>query len=381
MREFTKTLRQVMSVVSNQLELLPASEGALEEMTHTDEDERDDTKIAGDNLLVEASLEIPRPTWKYRRLSFIPRSEKHFFRYFLDGSYRHYFLATGLEHDRATPIFLAQISIVILERNKDGKLRILNDFRKHQWFILLAKARMSESAWNNIQQTIENENMNIIIRDLAEMDAFSGDYNEAQDLRERGRSKTRHLMSTMEFDIVRVFRKKYQDEWLIKDGLVSFGRYGGGMQSPKVIGVAKNFTSVQKFYIHDVKSKKSESVISLLGNLPAHHRTTAFEGYGGSTAFWYVRLRESQSVLYPLYGVVKVEIPVLAEQPITTELLDEISGALLAEQYVTPYGSDIRWHSHLYPVYQAETAAKQLFYSTQVIQGCITNALRSNKNE
>lgn len=181
----------------------------------------------------------------------------------------------------------------------------------------------------------------------------------------------------MEFDIVKEFRESVADNWMIKDGLVSFGKYGGGMQSTKVIGVAKNFTSVQKIYTHDGKSKKSESVVSLLGNLPPYHRTPAYEGYSGKTAFWYVRLRKSQQVLYPLFGVIKVEIPVLPDQQLTTELLDEISGALLAEQFVTPYGSDDRWHSHLYPIYQAEHASKQRFYSTQVIQGCINNALRS----
>lgn len=366
-----------MSVVSNQLELLPANEGATEEMTYVGEEERDDTKLSGDNLLIEESLEIPKPTWKYRSIEPIDRKKKHFFRYFLDGSYRHYFLATGLEHDRATPIFLAQIAIVILKRDDNGKLSIVPDFKRHQWFLLLAKSRISDAAWERIQESTKDAKVNIIIRDLAEMDAFSGDFNEAQDLRERGRSKTRHLMSTMEFDIVKEFRANIADNWMIKDGLVSFGKYGGGMQSTKVIGVAKNFTSVQKFYTHDGKSKKSESVVSLLGNLPPYHRTPAYEGYSGKTAFWYVRLRKSQQVLYPLFGVIKIEIPVLPDQQLTTELLDEISGALLAEQFVTPYGSDDRWHSHLYPIYQAEHASKQRFYSTQVIQGCINNALRS----
>jgi len=379
MREFTDTLKRIMSVVSNQLELLPASEGAVEEMTYVDEEERDDTKLAGDNLLVETSFEIPKPTWKYRSLQPIDRAAKHFFRYFLDGSYRHYFLATGLEHDRATPIFLAQIAIVVLERNDEGKLSIVLDFKRHQWFLLLAKSRISEAAWQRIQESTQEAKINIIIRDLAEMDAFSGDYNEAQDLRERGRSKTRHLMSTMEFDIVKEFRDRITDDWMIKDGLVSFGKYGGGMQSQKVIGVAKNFTSVQKFYSHSGKSKEKQSVVSLLGDLPPYHRTTAYEGYGGKTAFWYVRLRKSQQVLYPLFGVIKVEIPVLEEQPLTIDLLDEISGALLAERFVTPYGSDDRWHSHLYPVYQAEHASKQRFYSTEVIQGCINNAIRSQQ--
>lgn len=374
MREFTATLQTIMSAVSEQLELLPASEGAVEEMTYVDEEERDDTKLAGDHLLIDASLEVPGPTFKYREIRPINRSEKHFFQYFLDGSYRHYFLATGLEHDRATPIFLAQIAVVILQRNSRGKL--FSVFKKHQWFLLLAKARISDVAWERIKESTQEAKVNIIIQDLAEMDAFSGDFKEAQDLRERGRGKTRHLMSTMEFEIVKEFRDGVPDGWMIKDGLVSFGKYGGGMQSPKVIGVAKNFTTVQKFYLQHGKSRQVESITSLLGNLPAGHRTPAYEGYGGKTAFWYLRLRKSQQLLYPLFGVIKVEIPILEDQPLLTELLDEISGALLAEQFVTPYGSDDRWHSHLYPIYQAEHASKQLFYSTQVIQGCINNALR-----
>lgn len=374
MREFTATLHSIMSAVSSQLELLPAAEGAIEEMTFTGEEERDDTRLAADHLEIDTVLEQPHPTWKYRSLRPIPRSENHFFQYFLDGSYRHYFLATGLEHDRATPIFLSQIAIAIVHRDDNGKLH--SDLRRHQWFLLLAKSRISDAAWQRIQESAQQAQVKIIIRDLAEMDAFSGDFFEAQDLRERGRSKTRHLMSTTEFDIVREFRQQTPEGWMIKDGLVSFGRYGAGMQSDKVIGVAKSFTSVQKFY-QEGKARQRESVVSLLGNLPLNHRTPAYEGYGGKTAFWYLRLRKSQQVLYPLFGVIKVEIPVLESQPLTTDLLDQISGALLAERFVTPYGSDDRWHSHLYPIYQAEHASKQQFLSTQVIQGCISNALRS----
>lgn len=89
MREFTETLRSVMAVVAHQLELMPASAGAMEEMTFTDEDERDDSRFSQDNLEVDSMLETPRPTWKYREVRSIHRKEEHFFRYFLDGSYRH----------------------------------------------------------------------------------------------------------------------------------------------------------------------------------------------------------------------------------------------------------------------------------------------------
>jgi len=39
MRALTDTLRSIMTVVSHQMELLPASEGAIEELTFTDEEE------------------------------------------------------------------------------------------------------------------------------------------------------------------------------------------------------------------------------------------------------------------------------------------------------------------------------------------------------
>jgi len=374
MREFTETLRSVMAVVAHQLELMPASAGAMEEMTFTDEDERDDSRFSQDNLEVDSMLETPRPTWKYREVRSIHRKEEHFFRYFLDGSYRHYFLATGLEHDRSTPIFLSQIALAIINRDDKGKIHTVK--RQHQWFLLIAKSRISDAAWQSIQNATKNTPYNIKVGDLAEMDAFSGDFGQAQELRERGRSKTRHLMSTMEFEVAADFMPTISEGWMIKDGLVSFGKYGAGMQTERVIGVAKNFTSMQKFYVGG-KSREKESVVSLIANLPHYHRTPAFEGFAGKTAFWYLRLRSPQHMQYPMQGVIKVEIPNLTEQPVTTELIDKISGALLAEQFVTPYGSDDRWHSHLYPIYQAEHASKQQFVSTQILQGIIKNALRS----
>jgi len=375
MREFTETLRSIMAVVAHQLELMPASEGAIEEMTFTDEDERDDSRFSQDNLEVDSMLEVPRPNWKYREVRFIHRKENHFFRYFLDGSYRHYFLATGLEHDRSTPIFLSQIALAIINRDDNGKIHTVK--RQHQWFLLIAKSRISDAAWQSIQNATKNTPYNIIVGDLLEKDEYSDGFGEAQDLREKGRGKTRHLMSAMEFEVASKFIPTVSEGWMIKDGLVSFGNYGAGMQTERVIGVAKNFTTLQKFYIQGKRTER-ESVASLIGNLPHRHRTPAFQGFAGKTAFWYLRLRSSQQLQYPLFGVIKVEIPVLIDQPITTELIDEISGALLAEQFVTPYGSDDRWHSHLYPIYQAEHASKQQFVSTQILQGIIKNALRSS---
>jgi hypothetical protein len=374
MREFTETLEKILSAAAGFIELLPASGGAIEEMTYADETEQEDTKFSAGHLNVDTFLENPTPNWTYRQLTPLYRRNNHLFRFFLDGSFRHYFLATGMEHDRSTPIFLAQTGIVILKRDDDGKLkRVMGE---HNWIMLLSKSRISENAWNGILSEAEKVKINLKLYDLAEEDPISGKTFEGQDLRERGRGKTRYLMSKAEFAIVDGFRQIYPDGWLIKDGLLSLGSYGAGMSLPGIIAVAKSFTTTQKFTVRDGNKRKKENISTLISKLPLHHRTPAFEGYGGNTGFWYLRLREAKQLQFPLFGVIKVEIPNITDQPITTELIDELSGALLAEQFVTPYGSDDRWHTHLYPIYQAEHAAKQLFYSTEVIQGCINNALR-----
>jgi hypothetical protein len=52
-------------------------------------------------------------------------------------------------------------------------------------------------------------------------------------------------------------------------------------------------------------------------------------------------------------------------------LADLLSRALVAERNITPYGRDSRWHCHLYPIFLAEEAIKNGFYSKDVLMGMI----------
>jgi hypothetical protein len=70
-------------------------------------------------------------------------------------------------------------------------------------------------------------------------------------------------------------------------------------------------------------------------------------------------------------GVVKVELPNPDSQPIDSDLVDRISGWLLAERNVTPHGHDSRWHAHLYPISIAERVIKDRFYSEEVLKAAI----------
>jgi hypothetical protein len=67
-------------------------------------------------------------------------------------------------------------------------------------------------------------------------------------------------------------------------------------------------------------------------------------------------------------GVVKVEFPNSSAGALDSEMIDEISGALVAERQVTPHGKDVRWHAYLYAIYLAEQTVKNGFVSPDVLK-------------
>jgi hypothetical protein len=70
-------------------------------------------------------------------------------------------------------------------------------------------------------------------------------------------------------------------------------------------------------------------------------------------------------------GVVKVEFPTPDQKPISSELADELSSALIGERNVTPHGLDRRWHAHLYPIFSAERVIKANFFTENVLLASI----------
>lgn len=78
-------------------------------------------------------------------------------------------------------------------------------------------------------------------------------------------------------------------------------------------------------------------------------------------------------------GVLRVEMPNPSGDPVSTERVDRLSGALLEERSCTPYGADPRWHSHLYPIWLAERAIKGRFVSSEILKASLRwPALTSN---
>jgi len=358
----------VLECLGSNLNIMPATGKAVEDLQHPDRDEIDDILVHREmGKEVTSFAEEPEPSVSdiYRPVPPLPRSERHLFRFFIDGSLRTYFLATGVEGTRTFPIELAQIGASVLFRDDRGRLRIhRND---HRILLLIPKGArgVSDTVWSQLQRLCTGSDLFQIV-DFDMADVISGD--DRKDPRDKAGGKARFLMHRMEIDIIKS-TDEFRDEhnWLIIDGAVKLGDF---VSSPFLIGVAKSFSKEPVFYFGSRRSDKRD-VTSILAGLPYAYRTVAFRAYDGQVAFWYLRMWEQKDLDYPLMGVVKVELPCPDRKPVPTELIDLLSRALAAERSVTPYGLDRRWHCHLYPIFIAERTIKSFFLSEQVLMGAI----------
>lgn len=119
-------IREILKVISQEVEVLPAVGGAVEDLERPDFEEREDQALNEDEKVFETIFERD-PSGQspplYRHVPPIGRAKEHIFRYFLDGSFRSYFLGTVLENERESPVHFAQIVVCVLRREDDGSVR------------------------------------------------------------------------------------------------------------------------------------------------------------------------------------------------------------------------------------------------------------------
>ncbi len=360
----------VIKLLSENLDsVLPAVGGAVEDLEHPDIDELEDMLINKESKEVTEFLETPTPTIQslYRPSSPIFRKDRHFYRFFIDGSLRTYYLATGIEGLRSFPIELAQIGAAVMQRNQNGNVRSLAV--SHRMLLLLPKGPMglSDTVWSSLKKLDTPDGFFEVI-DTSEKTANTPQDPTVENLRTRSGGIARNRMHKLEIEMIKTTDgMRNDDSWLILDGAVKLDEF---IKVLHLIGVAKNFRKDPEFRFGRSQASRKD-ITAILAGLPYAYRTVAFSAHGGKVAFWYVRLREQKEVDYPLMGVVKVELPRPDQTPVESELADLISSTLVAERNVTPHGRDRRWHCHLYPIFQAEQAIKNRFYSQDVLMGMI----------
>ena len=364
-------LRQILKTIAQDVEVLPAVGGAVEDLERPDFEEREDQALNEEEKVFETIFErdpaAPTPRL-YRPVPPLGRAKQHLFRYFLDGSFRSYFLGTVLENERESPVHYAQIGACVLRREDDGSVR--REILQIDNLLMAGKQRLSEAVWAKLEALASDASIRLL--DLTEQDIVTGVLADF-DLRNKAAGKVRFAMHNLEAEIIKaILPQLSMERWLIVDGSLLFeptlAQLSGDDQIKPVIGVAKNFRKDPQFVSGRGPRAKRRSIYRMLADLQAEHRTAAFSARGGKVVFWYVRLREQTYLDYPLMGVVKVELANPSQEPVPSDLLDEISRALVAERSVTPHGQDRRWHAHLYPIFLAERAVKESLLSREAVQ-------------
>jgi hypothetical protein len=364
-----ESLTQALRLLASEMSILPATGGAVEDLQHPDPDEIEDALINRDSGDITEFLETPKPDISslYRPTPPLYRTEDHFFRFFIDGSLRTYYLATGIEGNRSFPIELAQIGAGVVRRDDEGRVRPLGVHTRILLLLPRGQFGVSDTIWNQIKRLDSGDGFFEVV-DTTQKNVNAPQEPTVENLRTRAGGIARNRMHRLEIEMIgRTDDERSPQSWLILDGAV---KLDGFVNTPNMIGVAKSFRKDPEFKFGRGPNKRLD-ITSILAGLPYAHRTAAFSSYGGKVAFWYVRLRQQGEVDYPLMGVVKVELPRPDSQPVSADEADWISRALVAERNVTPYGRDSRWHCHLYPIFQAEEVIKNSFLSPQVLMGFI----------
>lgn len=364
-------VRHILKTMAQDVEVLPAVGGAVEDLERPDFEEREDRALNEEERVFETIFErdpaAPRPPL-YRPTPPLSRVTCHRYRYFLDGSFRSYFLGTVLEHERESPVHFAQVGACVVRREDDGSVR--REALQINNVLLVGRLRLSEEVWRKLEAWAAQQG--IALLDLTEHDVVSRVLADV-DLRNKAAGKVRYAMHLLEAELLRQVQPCLaEDRWLILDGSLLFQPIltvlGDGGQIAPVIGVAKNFRKDPQFVLGRGPRAERRSIYRLLADLPAEHRTAAFGAREGTVVFWYVRLREQTLLDYPLMGVVKVELANPSQEPVPSALLDELSSALVAERQVTPHGLDRRWHAHLYPIFLAERMVRESLLSREAVQ-------------
>jgi len=344
--------------------VLPATGQAIEDLMRPDHAEVIDRLRTGGDDVLEVLLETPN-TDKYVQLTPLHRREKHLLRYFLDGSARTFFLGDAVEGKRRTPIHISQIGAAAVCRDDNGQMHVARS--EHRIVLMMDKKAVSFG--EQVEEIIKKAGKRFMFHDAMEEDGETEKSSPGKEPRSRAAHKAHHLMARLEEELGREMPRE-KGQWLVLDGSLGKDLYKW-KEVKDYFGVTKSFSREPLFKLPGARKATVVNLFELLTDLPHSARTCAFSARSGKVAVWYVRLREQKHLDYPLMGVVKVEFPNINGEAVPSELIDEISSALVAERHATPHGKDIRWHAHIYSIYLAEQAVKNGFYSTEVLKAGI----------
>jgi len=357
-------LRPALELMAKEGDILPATGQAVEDLMRPDQEEAYDRVRLGvdSDAILDLVIEAPNREL-YVNTPEITRNQKHFFRYFLDGSARTFYLGNVVEGERQTPIHVAQIGAAAVIRDDQGRMKVAQ--AEHKFVLLMNKDELSFGS--AVEEAVGAAGSRYEFVNLKEQDQQTDGVKAGIEPRSRAAHKANWRMRVLEGNIARQLPRGSK-EWLILDGGLGSEYVRDWPEGKDYLGVVKSSYKNLKFCVKSGRTKQTINTYQLLAGLKAGQRTMAFGLREGAVATWYVRIRGPEHLEFPLMGVLRAELANPSGEAVPSELINEISGALVAERQAAPHGKDVRWHAHLYAVYLAEQAVKNGFVSTEVLK-------------
>jgi len=291
------------------------------------------------------------------------------FAFFLDGSRRTYKIADYITPDgRYLPIVAGQIGVAVLKREySTGDLRVLRDYSRIESLIVFPDQGTNENELRELAEAIKK----ISKRSFTVTRYNLKKEKEPVDL---AIAKITSMMHNLELKTVSDLTANSllsPGEMLVLDGSLEFRKKIDIVQFRNIVGLSKSFRPSSSL----VKGKQKCDVGALVSSLQRRERTPVYltTVENNKIGMWYLRIRETKYMSNPLQGVLKLECfavdPDEQENGLHSDRVDTISENVLRERNVTPYGSDLRWANHIYPIYLAENYIKSCFMSDVVFEG------------
>lgn len=308
----------------------------------------------------ETPFEQPALEGSKKRVPQVKENIPTILAYFVDGSRRTYKVADVVLEGRYLPIVAGQVGVAVVSRH-NGKLRPLRELCSMRNLIAFPD-RLSDEDLAHLEIEINH-------RSREPFGVVKYNVKPDRDPVDLGVAKIMSEMHSMEVATVVKMAGLHMlgnDRLLVVDGPLRFKKAFDVVQFRNVIGLSKSFRP--SFTVG--RGKRRVDVGALTSMLDFGERTSTFKIVDEDKVLgsWYLRLRYPHLMPSPLDGVVKLECyavdPQEKEEGFEGERIDVISGHVLRERNVAPYGSDSRWANHLYPVYMAEAYLRASFMST-----------------
>ena len=367
-------LRPALEAIAREGRILPATGQAVEDLMRPDQEEAYDRVRMGLQTgdILDVSIESPNREL-YVECAPVTRKKKNLFRFFLDGSARTFYLGHVSEGDRQTPVHVSQIGAAAVLRDNEGHMHVARSQHK----ILLLFDRDQLSFGHHVEELIMGAGERYGFVNLKEDDPQTSGVQAGKEPRSRAAHRANWHMRILEKEIATGLDRK-TGEWLMLDGGLGSEYAKDWPEGKEYLGVVKSAWKELKFSVKSGRGSATINTYELLANLDTGFRTLAFALREGRIATWFVRIRGPKYLEFPLMGVLRVELPNPVMDAVPSELINEITGVLIAERCVTPHGKDVRWHAHLYAIYLAEQAVKNGFVSTEVLKASIKWPIQSS---